>query len=207
MWLSTLKKVLALDIHHISCYNLTIEERTALWHFVNKKKSIIPNEVDQEFQFYSAHEILTNEGFNHYEISNYAKDKKYSKHNSNYWNRTSYLGLGPSAHSFHGNKRRWNIANNTKYMNAIDSGDSFFEEEVLSDKDVFNELLMLGLRTKQGVSKSVLSNFDYSKSSDFNSSLDEYITKNIIRVEGEFYYLDPKHYYLSDHYSSNLFID
>ena len=205
-WKNTLNQAAQLGVHHISCYNLTIEEKTALWHFVNKKKTILPSESQQEDQFMFAHHLLFNSGYDHYEISNYAKPGYNSKHNSNYWNRLAYLGIGPSAHSFLQNSRYWNVSNNSKYIHAIALNECHYENEILSNVDVFNELIMLGLRQKQGVSKNDLIRTGLADSVQFIEFVKKQVSISALQESEDSYYLNPDRYYLADHISSQLFL-
>lgn len=152
-WLHHLERALQLNVQHISAYCLTIESKTALEHFVNNGKLKRPTEDQQGEQFDLLVRTLKQAGFEQYEISNFAKDQKYARHNSSYWNFTAYLGVGPSAHSFNGNQRRWNIANNSKYYQQVGKDDDWFEEETLSPTEKWNEFFLTGLRTKWGVLK------------------------------------------------------
>jgi oxygen-independent coproporphyrinogen-3 oxidase len=152
-WLHHLERALKLNVQHISAYCLTIESKTALEHFVNNGKLKRPTEDQQGEQFDLLVRTLKQAGFEQYEISNFAKDQKYARHNSSYWNFTAYVGVGPSAHSFNGNQRRWNIANNSKYYQQVGKDDDWFEEETLSPTEKWNEFFLTGLRTKWGVLK------------------------------------------------------
>ena len=152
-WLHHLERALQLNVQHISAYCLTIESKTALEHFVNNGKLKRPTEDQQGEQFDLLVRTLKQAGFEQYEISNFAKDQKYARHNSSYWNFTSYVGVGPSAHSFNGNQRRWNIPNNSKYYQQVGKDDDWFEEETLSPTEKWNEFFLTGLRTKWGVLK------------------------------------------------------
>ena len=152
-WNSHLQSVLALNVSHISAYCLTIEPKTALFQEVKKKKILPANDEVQSIQFEEMIEFLAINGYEQYEISNFARDEQYSKHNSNYWKGVPFLGIGPSAHSFNGTHRRWNISNNTKYYKTIWAGQTWYSEELLSKEDQWNELFLTGLRTKWGVSK------------------------------------------------------
>jgi len=205
-WEDTLEKAIKHQIQHISCYNLTLEERTSLWHFVNQGKVDLPKETDQEKQFFMAHDILSSHSFNHYEVSNYALDKFKSRHNSNYWNRTNYLGIGPSAHSFNGNVRRWNVANNQHYMQKVNNGEEYFETECLDSNSIINEAIMLGLRTKSGLSKAFISGNDLLSNSEFTTPFQNLLSQNILVETEEFVCLDIENWYLTDHYSSLLFL-
>ena len=205
LWMDTLAKVIKLEVQHLSCYNLTVEENTALWHHVNKNQTSIPAIQNQENQFFNAHDFLESHGFFHYEISNFSKDGFKSKHNSNYWNRTAYLGTGPSAHSFIDKTRRWNISNNTKYLQGIHSGETYSTIEYLTDKDQFNEMLMLGLRTSKGVSKSDLEPFLYYDDKEFVAKRDKLLEDKILIDNGPNLTLSKNSFFLCDFYSSELF--
>lgn len=156
-WEHHLEQVITLNIQHISAYCLTVEKRTALNHFVNTGKLKTPSEDIQSEQFNLMLRNLIQNGFFQYEISNFAKPEFESKHNSSYWKNKPYLGVGPSAHSFDGNTRRWNVSNNTNYHKNVGKNDSWFEMEILSKNDQWNELFLTGLRTIWGVSKTRLS--------------------------------------------------
>ncbi len=149
-WKQHIETVLAMDVQHISAYCLTIEEKTALHHLVESKKIVPAGEDDQSEQFIYLTEQLKGAGFNHYEISNFGLPGFEAVHNSSYWKGAQYLGVGPSAHSFDGKSRQWNVANNTLYIKNLASG-TYFELEELSPKDRWNELLLIGLRTSYGV--------------------------------------------------------
>ena len=149
-WKYHIDEVIAMDVQHISAYCLTVEEKTALNKLVNEKKIIPAGEDAQSEQFLELSHRLKKAGFLHYEISNFGKPEFEAVHNSNYWKGVSYMGVGPSAHSFNGSKRRWNISNNSKYLKQFASN-AYFEEELLTLKDQWNEIVMTGLRTTSGV--------------------------------------------------------
>ena len=152
MWIKNIDTVLKYNTPHISSYALTIEKDTALSHFINKGivKPVSDEQSQEQFQ------ILVNKlidvGFIHYELSNFGKPNKFSKNNSSYWNGGLYLGIGPSAHSYNGKTRSWNIANNLKYISSISKGILPSDVEVLTKIDRYNERIMTGLRTMWGVS-------------------------------------------------------
>ena len=149
-WKHHIDEVIAMDVQHISAYCLTVEEKTALNKLVNEKKIVPAGEDAQSEQFLELSHRLKKAGFLHYEISNFGKPGFEAVHNSNYWKGVSYMGVGPSAHSFNGSKRRWNISNNSKYLKQFASN-AYFEEELLTLKDQWNEIVMTGLRTTSGV--------------------------------------------------------
>ncbi len=153
IYLDSVTKVIQLDIQHISAYSLTIAEGTLFYKLRTKNKLKEIDEEDLLVQFNSTIDILSGHGFNHYEISNYAKEGYKSRHNCSYWEDVNYLGIGPSAHSYNGVSRQWNVSDTLKYCNLIKSGGSFFEVEFLSLKDKFNEYIITGLRTSNGVSR------------------------------------------------------
>ncbi|CAG5076872.1 radical SAM family heme chaperone HemW [Parvicella tangerina] len=151
-WAQNVQKAIALGVPHISAYNLTVEEKTVLSYMVKKgmTQDVDDEQGERNFQ-YLKDQLLAND-FIQYEISNFGKEGFFSKHNSSYWLGKKYLGIGPSAHSFDGKVRRWNVSNNSVYIRGLKSGAPSFEEEVLSPKDRVNEHLMIGLRNKWGCS-------------------------------------------------------
>ncbi len=150
-WLYNIDEALKLNVQHISCYNLTYETGTRLTSMVNEGK-IIPANEDLENEMYDILcTKLKENGFIHYEVSNFALPGRESKHNSSYWNNTPYIGLGAGAHSYDGTKRRWNISNLFEYINNIANGKIFGDEEMLTEEQKAMEHIMLGLRTKEGI--------------------------------------------------------
>ena len=150
-WEKQLHTIIELGIPHIACYALTVEPKTALETLIRNKKKEAPSDEEQALQFNKMIEILENAGYEHYEISNFALPGWRSKHNSSYWKGASYIGIGPSAHSFTEGKRRWNIANNALYISAIEKNQSFFEEEELDITKQVNEYLLTSIRTIEGI--------------------------------------------------------
>lgn len=150
-WQQNLDRALGFNIPHISSYALTVEPRTALHKMVATGAVVLPDEGMVEQQFQQLCSTLENEGFVHYEISNFGKPGHFSQNNTAYWQGKTYLGIGPSAHSFNGTQRSWNVANNAQYLTAINSGQLPREVELLSLQDRFNERIMTGLRTIWGV--------------------------------------------------------
>lgn len=158
-WLINLKSAIALKPTHISAYCLTIEPKTAVHSWVLNEKFIPLNEDYQNEQFIDMIQGLSQEGYEQYEISNFAKKGDYAKHNTAYWEGKPYLGVGPSAHSYTKRSRRWNVSNNTLYWKNVGLNDSWFQEEFLSEEDKWNELFLTGLRTKWGVAKEKVLEF------------------------------------------------
>ena len=151
-WKNHILQVIEMGVTHISAYCLTVEEKTVLNKWVKEGRIHPASENQQSEQFLLLVEMLEKHGFEQYEISNFCRSGHEAVHNSNYWKGEWYLGVGPSAHSFNGTSRSWNIANNQKYMQRIAENEAFFETENLSNRDQYNELLLTGLRTKYGVS-------------------------------------------------------
>lgn len=150
-WEQNLVELGKLDVPHFSAYILTVEDKTALGASVAKGKEKIVSDVRIEQQYEQLTAFAKANGYNHYEVSNFSKPGHSSQHNSNYWNRVAYIGIGPGAHSFDGSKRAWNIANNPRYIKAIKDGSPFSEEENLSRFDQYNEYIMTRLRTASGI--------------------------------------------------------
>ena len=156
-WKENVDKALSLGIDHISCYALTVEPKTGLEKMIQQKKIEAVDPDKQARHFSLLMQWLAEAGFDHYEISNFSKPGKKSKHNSNYWNGVDYLGLGPSAHSFNGRSRQWNIANNALYIQSLAKDQVPFELEILSSMEQLNEYIMTSLRTMEGLSLETVS--------------------------------------------------
>jgi len=151
-WLANLQQAFEFEISHISSYALTVEEKTVLHSFIKNGK-VPPIDEDLALQHFNILvEEMEKQGFIHYEISNFGKAGYFSKHNISYWKGKKYLGIGPSAHSFKGEERSWNISNNTKYMKDLLENKLPSETEILTTNNKFNESIMTGLRTIWGVS-------------------------------------------------------
>jgi oxygen-independent coproporphyrinogen-3 oxidase len=151
-WAHNIQQMAGLGIPHISAYSMTVEDRTPLAAFIKKGSQKPMDESQSASQFLYLIETLAAEGFEQYEISNFAKGGNYSRHNTNYWKGVAYLGVGPSAHSFNGHSRQWNVSNNVLYLNSVLKESKVpFEAEKLSQADQINEYIMTALRTKWGI--------------------------------------------------------
>ena len=150
-WKQNVEKVIALNIPHISCYALTVEPKTPLSKMIKEKKIEDIQQEKQAEQFLLLMDWLENAGYEHYEISNFAKPGFRSRHNSSYWQGKKYLGLGPSAHSFNGESRQWNISNNNTYIESLEKNEIPFEKEILTPSQKANEYIMTSLRTMEGL--------------------------------------------------------
>lgn len=149
-WLQTLQWAVAQQIEHLSCYALTVEPQTPLEKFIRtgKRAGIVAEQQARQFELLV--QTLTAAGYQHYEISNFALPGHESRHNSSYWQGLPYLGIGPSAHSYNGYQRRWNVAHNQKYLQAIERNKIPYEEETLTPVQQLNEYIMISLRRASG---------------------------------------------------------
>jgi oxygen-independent coproporphyrinogen-3 oxidase len=150
-WKQNVEKVISLNIPHISCYALTVEPKTPLSKMIKEKKKEDIQQEKQAEQFLFLMQWLEDADYEHYEISNFAKPGFRSQHNSSYWQRKKYLGLGPSAHSFDGESRQWNISNNNIYIESLEKNEIPFEKEILTPSQKANEYIMTSLRTIEGL--------------------------------------------------------
>lgn len=209
-WRSNIQKALNFNIPHISSYALTVEPRTALAKMVSEGKLTVTEDLAQQ-HFFTLVAMLEENGFDHYELSNFGKSEFYSKNNTAYWLGKKYIGIGPSAHSFNGVERGWNVANNTKYIKALQQYELPVETEELTMADRYNERIMTGLRTMWGVSVSGIKE-------DFGEQYVEYLMKSVRKhleigvltlnaVDGEqILKTTPKGKFLADGIASDLFM-
>ena len=192
---------------HISSYALTVEPKTALASFIEKG---IVDDVDDNRaheQFFLLKEGLEAEDYIHYELSNFGKKGYFSKNNSAYWQGKSYLGIGPSAHSFNGLQRAWNIRNNTKYIRSIEENQLPLETETLTKTDRYNEYIMTGLRTIWGVSLlKVEKDFGPVFKGYLMEQANIFINQHLLYIDGEHLRVSKKGQFLSDGIASELFI-
>lgn len=195
------------DIKHISTYALTVEPKTLLKHQINKKMFTMPNDDELYNQYMYINKFLSNENYENYEMNSYAKEGFYSLNNSGYWLRRKYLGIGPSAHSYDGISRSWNISNNSKYINQINSGKLNFKRELLSKLDKYNEYVMTGLRTMWGVSASyILENFGEKYHIHFVNASKNFLDSNHLLKNGDLYTVSIKGKFLTDGIAADLFL-
>ncbi|MFN3529772.1 MAG: radical SAM family heme chaperone HemW [Bacteroidia bacterium] len=206
-WVANLDELLAYDLPHFSAYALTVEHRTALHKFVQQGKVLPASDEQQMRHFDLLLDIAASKGYEHYEISNFARPGKRAVHNSSYWLGSAYLGIGPSAHSFDGKAgRQWNISNNALYVKALEQGKIAAEFELLTKADQFNEYLLTRLRTSEGISL-------HQVVSRFGSKYLQAIEKQLADISAGWYELSAnslrlsksgKHY--ADRIASELFI-
>ena len=205
-WQENMQTVIDINVPHLSAYGLTVEEKTPLHHAIKKGKKLPLDEEKCKVQFEMLMDFIPKNGLEQYEISNFAKKEYEAKHNGSYWTDEKYLGLGPSAHSFDGERRSWNISNNIRYINSIKKGQLNNDFEVLSQEQRFNEYILTSLRTKEGC------DLDYVKSR-FSPFLVDFLTFSIkkwlkngeIEQKGRFLVLTKKGQLVADWVASELF--
>ena len=207
LWENNLMKAVSLNVTHMSCYCLTIEKGTVFYKMVNSGNLKLDSDDNIKLQFLTMRDILRRNNFVHYEISNFCIPSFESKHNSSYWKGKNYLGVGPSAHSFNGKKRHWNIKNNYKYIDALNNDNNYFEEEILTKKNIANEYILTNIRTNKGLARNILSrltnNIEYSK---LMSQLDKLINDSLIINKKDRFYLTQNGMILCDKITTDLFL-
>ena len=208
IWKDNLSKTIELQVPHVSSYALTVEPKTALEKWIENGKIRSPEETEQNQEFYYMKDFLKDNGFDHYEISNFGKPGFHSKHNSAYWKSEPYLGIGPSAHSYNGSlERSWNIANNPIYIKNLNQNILPIEKEILTEKDRFNEMIMIGLRTIWGVDLNRINqNFSSEVIDYLNQEIKSKIESGILEIENNYLKIPEKHWFLADGIASDLFI-
>ena len=206
-WNYNLDTISSFNINHISAYALTVEPKTALESFINKSILSMPDEELVYSQYKLINEKLSSKNFINYEVCSFAKKDFFSKNNSAYWLRKKYIGIGPSAHSFDGESRSWNISNNKKYIDQIRDGDNYYKKENLTKVDQYNEYIMTGLRTIWGVSvKHIESNFDVRFKNYFLKKIKSHIAKKNVYKEDDLYLTTQSGRFLADGIASDLFL-
>jgi len=206
-WVQNIQTVLDFDIPHISCYCLTVEPNTALAHFVKKGKAEPVDEEKAAQQFEVLMATLKKAGYEHYEISNFAKPDWHARHNSNYWLGATYLGVGPAAHSFNSTSRQWNVAHNTQYIQAITNKQPAFEKEILSKEQQYNEYILTALRTKWGCNLAKITHWGNDFKAHFEKISTDYITQGLIQQKNNIFTLTDKGKLLADKIAMELFLD
>ena len=206
-WNYNLDTISSFNINHISAYALTVEPKTALESFINKSILSMPDEDLVYSQYKLINEKLSSKNFINYEVCSFAQKDFFSKNNSAYWLRKKYIGIGPSAHSFDGESRSWNISNNKKYIDQIRDGDNYYKKENLTKVDQYNEYIMTGLRTIWGVSvKHIESNFDIRFKNYFLKKIKSHIAKKNVYKEDDLYLTTQSGRFLADGIASDLFL-
>ena len=188
---------------HLSCYALTVEEKTVLYHNVRSGKTTLPSDEVIVAQFEALRAWASEQGYTHYELSNFAQPDKYSRHNSHYWSGQPYLGIGPGAHSFDGKKRWWNVSNNTLYAQGAE-----VPSEILTPIDLLNERLMVRLRTAKGFlwESDVPFGMDPTLLEHVQQSVKKSEAKGLLKCSEKGFTIPPEHWMQSDAIIAELFI-
>jgi oxygen-independent coproporphyrinogen-3 oxidase len=207
LWRQNLRIAFEFGIKHLSCYSLTVEPKTALEHFI-KKGSHPPMDDELAAQHF---EVLLEEtsahGLTHYETCSFGHPDYFSKHNTSYWLGKTYMGVGPSAHSFDGTKRSWNVSNNSKYIKALEVDKLPFESEVLSVENRFNEYIMTGLRTIWGISLGKIeADYGVKIKDHLLQNSKKFISSNTLVIEDNHLKITTSGKFLSDGIASDLFL-
>ena len=206
-WLQNIETALSFNVPHISSYALTVEPKTALHRFI--LKGIIPQPDDDVAQehFHLLVDKLSENGFIHYELSNFGKPTYFSKNNSSYWLGKKYIGIGPSAHSYNGVSRSWNVSNNTEYLKSISENQLPSETETLTKTDRYNECVMTGLRTIWGISLDrIEQEFGKNYLDYLNQQAEKYIVDQLLFMDDNILRTTKSGKFLSDGIASDLFL-
>jgi oxygen-independent coproporphyrinogen-3 oxidase len=199
-WRRNIDIFVDLDIPHLSAYHLGIEPRTVFYRRFEKGELQPADEKSSAEQYEILEQLTSAGGFEHYEISNFAKEKCYSVHNTAYWQGKPYIGFGASAHSYDGKKiRRWNISNNKKYIEAINANKTFWECEILSPADCYNDYILTSLRTVWGLNTDFIrKNFGEEFYNYFMKQALRFIQQGLLICDKEQIKIPTKHFLLSD---------
>lgn len=204
IWEKDIETAIKLQVPHISSYCLTIEEKTVFGNWLKNKHIGIIDDAFAEKQYRKLVNTLAFAGYEQYEISNFARKGFYAKHNTSYWQGDEYLGVGPSAHSFNGTSRQYNVANNTLYQKALAVNELLFEREQLTNENKFNEQLMTGLRTKWGVNLLQLTEI-LPLSNEFYDTLSRFELQGYLQNTDDVVQLTEKGKLFADRIASELF--
>jgi oxygen-independent coproporphyrinogen-3 oxidase len=204
-WKANLATVAQFQIPHLSCYALTVEPKTILAHQIRKNKVNPPQEEHIAVQFEILQTFARDHAYLHYEISNFARDGYLAVHNTNYWKQKPYLGVGPSAHSFDGLTRSWNVANNAHYLKAIDQGLLPLTIEELTADQRYNEYVMTGLRTQWGCDLQQLARMGKHYAESFTRGIMPFVNRGWVDEKNGSFTLTPEGKLFADYISSELF--
>ncbi|OXB08898.1 coproporphyrinogen III oxidase [Flavobacterium plurextorum] len=206
MWKQNIETALSFGVPHISSYALTVEPKTALSKLIQTGKIAEPQDEAASNHFMILVDTLQKNGFIHYELSNFGKENYFSKNNSAYWLGKKYIGIGPSAHSYDGEKRGWNIANNSLYLKAIQNNELPIETEILTISDRYNEYIMTGLRTIWGVSLERIENeFGLEYLNYLKKQSQKFLDDDLLSIENNILKPTPRGKFLTDGIASDLF--
>ncbi|WKK65608.1 radical SAM family heme chaperone HemW [Lutimonas zeaxanthinifaciens] len=206
-WEENLQFTFDFNVNHISSYALTVEPRTALDHFIRKGTYKAPSEKKAESHFKILQQLTKAEEFIQYEISNFGKKGYFSRHNTSYWKGLKYLGIGPSAHSFDGTRRSWNVSNNAKYLKSLEKDELSIEVEYLTVEDRINEMIMTGIRTIWGISiVDIVTEFGQDYKEQLMKQAQKHLQSGILYLREEQLVLRPEKYFLADGIASDMFL-
>ena len=191
-WRQNVEQVISFDIPHLSCYALTVEPKTPLQKLILEKKKENIQQEKQAEHFLLLMQWLEDASYEHYEISNFSKPGYRSRHNTSYWQGKKYLGLGPSAHSFDGKSRQWNISNNNIYTASLSKNEIPFEREMLTPVEQLNEYIMTSLRTKEGLDLARVRSSEFGPDSHRDQSQDLEIRSQKFINEGKMILIENK---------------
>jgi oxygen-independent coproporphyrinogen-3 oxidase len=207
-WLDNLDRFLSFGLPHLSAYALTIEEGTLLARQVKQNVVAGPAEEETAVQFEALVEVMQEAGYVHYEISNFAREGLLSKHNTSYWKGIKYFGLGPSAHSYDGISRQWNLPDVSLYIRSVMAGTVPFEKEILTPQELYNEYIMTSLRTMWGIDLGhVESRFGKRFLSHLENCAWKYLQQQYLSQAGKLLTLTSRGKLFADRVAMNLFAD
>lgn len=208
MWKQNVDMATGLGIPHLSCYALTVEEKTPLHQLIRKSNAEDVDMDKQAKQFLLLMQWLREKGYEHYEVSNFAKPGFRSQHNSSYWKGEKYLGVGPSAHSFNGKERRWNAPNNNGYIRGINERSPRRESELLTASQQLNEYIMISLRTTEGMDlKKIEMNWGVTERQRAQQQIRGLVTRGLVEMRNDIVRLTDSGMLLADGISADLFAD
>ena len=206
-WEEELIELVSFPVQHLSAYHLTIEPKTYFNKQLKKGQFEIITQEESSIEYTGLIEVLHENNMEQYEVSNFSKEGFNSKHNKSYWQQKNYLGIGPSAHSFDGNSRRWNKSNNSGYIKSVNNNTCYHDFERLSKVDKFNELVMVGLRTKQGFNlKEAFSLLNLIQQKECDEQLKRLVAKKIIQKNKNQISMFADNLILAEHATRELFI-
>lgn len=205
-WEQNIETFFSFHLPHLSAYSLTVEPKTALDVLIRKKKMPAPVEEEAIDHFNLLMKKMLDAGYEHYEISNFARDGQYSRHNSNYWKGVHYLGLGPSAHSYNGECRQWNVSGLNEYLSSLSESVGWYEKETLSLVQKYNEYVMTSLRTSWGCdTKKIISDFGLTIYDSFRKQASPAIDKGLLFESSGIYFLTARGKLFADGIAADLF--
>jgi oxygen-independent coproporphyrinogen-3 oxidase len=204
-WESNLNTLFSLNVPHLSAYSMTVEPRTALASQIKKKQTLPVNDQQSAEQFVYLMQQMQQRGFEHYEISNFGKPGRHSQHNSNYWKGVPYVGIGPSAHSYNGSTRQWNVANNALYLKSLSENQIPAELEILTTENRLNEYIMTAIRTIWGLDLAKIENIEKGSAAILQKEVQPFLNKGWLIVQQQTVTLTQTGKLYADHIAAELF--